>query len=60
MILDKMMRRTDGDIAFKKLAKEYRNLQTDLLEVKDYAVELQKNNRKLMVENERLRKEVKH
>jgi len=58
MILDKMMRRTDGDIAFKKLAKEYRKNQKDLQTVKDYSVELQKKNRELMVENERLKKKM--
>lgn len=56
MIMDKMMRITDGDIAFKKLAKEYRNQQMNLEQVKDYSVELQKRNRELMMENERLKK----
>lgn len=56
MILDKMMRRTDGDIAFKKLAKEYRERGKDLECLMNYSLELQKKNRELMIENERLKK----
>ena len=55
MIRDKMMRRTDGDIAFKELAKKYRKRGQDLEKVKEFALELQKKNRELMIENERMK-----
>lgn len=44
-----------GDTAFKELAKEYRHLQKNLQEVKDFALELQTKNRELMIENEKLK-----
>lgn len=59
MIFNKMLRRTDGDIAFKKLAKEYRYLQKDLQDLKDYALELQKKNKELIIENEKLKLQIR-
>jgi len=59
MILDKMIRRTEGDVAFKKLAKEFRKRYQELEKVKEFSVELQKKNRELMVENERMKIQIK-
>ncbi len=56
----KIMRATDSDIAFKKLAKEYREQAMDLEKVKKYAVELQKKNRELMQEKVRPEKKAIH
>lgn len=49
-----------SDATFKELAKQYRGQQKDLQELKDYALELQKKNRVLMIENEKLRKISSH
>ena len=60
MILDKMLKRTDGDMAFKKLAKEYREQAKDLEKVKDYAVGLQQENLKIKTENAKLKSQLSH
>lgn len=54
--MDKVMRVSDADVAFKKLAKEYREQGKDLEKVKDYSLVLQKKNRELMVENGKLKR----
>ena len=49
------MKKNEAHLAFRKLSTEYRDLQKDLKNVKEFALELQKKNRGLMIENERLR-----